>query len=99
MKDLTYTMSNDKIKPEELETADVNTGTVDRDDKHMTIKVLWKLDTRWVVIAIWPCFYLRSLADNGLESFLSWLSCSSVRSSTGPMSATPVSTTSRRTWA
>ena len=46
MADLTHTMSKDKTKTEELEKADVNTGTVDRNDKHMTLKILWKLDTR-----------------------------------------------------
>ena len=52
MAELTYTASNDKAGMEELEKAevtkaDVTTGTVHRDDKQLTRKVLWKLDTRY----------------------------------------------------
>lgn len=41
-----YVENNDKVAMEELEKSDVNNGSINVDEKRMTRKILWKLDTR-----------------------------------------------------
>ncbi|KAI1255580.1 hypothetical protein MGN70_002695 [Eutypa lata] len=55
-----YAENNDKVAMEELEKSDVNNGSINVDEKRMTRKILWKLDTRIlpVLAALFLCSFL-----------------------------------------